>query len=144
MYQSILVATDFGDASRAAEETAVELALAFGARLTLIHVWGLPASAYAESIRLPLDRIELEAGLALEQAAARIRARRPELETLLVPGEPWKRIVEAVHERGHDLVVVGTHGRHGVPRLLLGSVAERVVRMSDVAVLTVRARSAER
>lgn len=138
MFENILVPTDLGDVSRRAEEGAARLAASFGARLTLLHVWTLPASAYAESIRLPLDRIELEAGLALEGAASRLRSIHPRVRTVLLPGEPWQRIVDTANEGGHDLIVIGTHGRHGVPRFLLGSVAEKVVRMSDVPVLTVR------
>ncbi len=141
VFENILVPTDFGDASRRAEEVAGDLASFFGARITLLHVWTLPTSAYAESIRLPLDRIELEAGLALEDAAGRLRAKHEQVRKLLLPGEPWRRIVEAAHDGEHDLVVIGTHGRQGVPRLFLGSVAEKVVRMSEIPVLTVHARA---
>jgi nucleotide-binding universal stress UspA family protein len=137
-FKSILLATDFGDASARAEEVACTMATRFGARLTLMHVWVLPTSAYSESITLPIDRIERAAREALDRAAARLRSVVPNLETHLICGDPSRSIVEAAEERGHDLVVLGTHGRHGVPRFFLGSVAEKVVRSAAVPVLTVR------
>jgi nucleotide-binding universal stress UspA family protein len=53
-------------------------------------------------------------------------------------GRAWKCILDEIREGNVDLVVMGTHGRHGLPRLVLGSVAEKVVRLSPVAVMTVR------
>lgn len=138
-FKNILVPTDFGDASARAEDVACELASRFGAKLTLMHVWTVPTPAYAEAITLPLDQLESAAREALAEEANRVRAKAPELATILTPGLPWRNIVEAVEERGFDLVVIGTHGRHGVPRFFLGSVAEKVVRASPVPVLTVHA-----
>jgi nucleotide-binding universal stress UspA family protein len=139
LFKNILVPTDYGPAAERAADFAAELAKQFHARLTLLHSWEVPLPAYAESITLPLDEMEEGARKALEIEASRVRASFPEVETLLVPGLTWRTIIDAVKERGFDLVVIGTHGRHGVVRLVLGSVAEKVVRASPVPVLTVRA-----
>ncbi len=139
-FKNILVATDFGNASRRAAELGCELARQFGARLTLLHVWTVPIPAYAEAISIRLDEIEKEAVKAMEEEVDRLRDKCPTpIRTLLVVGLAWRTIVDAIEEHKCDLVIVGTHGRHGVERLFLGSVAEKVVRASPVPVLTVRA-----
>jgi nucleotide-binding universal stress UspA family protein len=138
-FKKILVATDFGEAARHAGDVACELATKFGAGLTLLHVWTVPTPAYAESITLPLDRIQKAAEEAMDTEAARLRAQFAELRTIVVPGLAWRAIVKAAQEHGFDLIVIGTHGRRGVPRLFLGSVAEKVVRAAPVPVLTVHA-----
>lgn len=136
-FKNILVPTDFGEASQRAEDLACELAARFGAKLTLMHVWTVPTPAYAEAITLPLDQIEGAAREALDEEVKRVRPKCTEVRSVLTPGVAWRAIVEAVQERGFDLVVIGTHGRRGVPRIFLGSVAEKVVRTSPVPVLTV-------
>ncbi|TKX74832.1 universal stress protein [Halorubrum sp. GN11_10-6_MGM] len=77
----------------------------------------------------------------VEAAAARLRdgESAPEVHTAVETGTPHSAILEYADANGVDLVVMGTHGRTGVERYLLGSVAEKVVRLSDVPVLTVRA-----
>lgn len=136
-FKNILVATDFGEAARHAGDVACELAAKFGARLSLLHVWTVPTPAYAESITLPFDQIQKAAGEAMEAESTRLRAKCGDLRTIVIPGVAWRAIVEAAPEHGFDLIVIGTHGRKGVPRLFLGSVAEKVVRASPVPVLTV-------
>jgi nucleotide-binding universal stress UspA family protein len=80
-----------------------------------------------------------------EAASARLgtllelfRARLPGARRVVRVGSPWEQILEAAREIGADLVVVGTHGRRGVSHVIMGSVAERVVRLSHLPVLTVR------
>lgn len=136
-FKNILVPTDFGEAAQRAEELACELASRFGATITLMHVWFVPTPAYAEAITLPLDQIERAAREKLDAEVKRVREKVTDVKSLLQPGVPWRSIVEAVEEHGFDLVVVGTHGRRGLPRFFLGSVAERVVRAAPVPVLTV-------
>lgn len=138
-FKNILVPTDFGEASQRAEDLACELASRFGAKVTLMHVWTVPTPAYAEAITLPLDQIEAAAREALDEEVKRVRAKCPEVRQILNPGIPWRSVIEAAQEHGYDLIVVGTHGRKGVPRFFLGSVAEKIVRMSPVPVLTVHA-----
>jgi nucleotide-binding universal stress UspA family protein len=133
----ILVPTDFGDASRAAEDAAVHLAEKFDADITLLHAWSVPTPAYAEGLVWPLDEIEAAARKTLADTCARVTKKHTKTKMVLVAGVAWECIVEAAKQRGVDLIVMGTHGRRGVSRLFLGSIAEKVVRLSPVPVLTV-------
>jgi nucleotide-binding universal stress UspA family protein len=73
----------------------------------------------------------------LEKVLKPIRTRIPAATGVVRLGSPWEQILEAAQELGADLIVVGSHGRTGVARALLGSIAEKVVRLSAVPVLTV-------
>lgn len=140
LFKHILVATDFEDSSARVVDVAVEMAKTLDAKLTLLHVWELPIYPYmdfvltAESLAL----VQEAAVKRLESALEAVRKSFPAAESLLKGGGPWDGILEAVAETGADLVVMGTHGRRGVRHLLLGSVAEKVVRLCPVPVLTVR------
>jgi len=140
-FTNILVATDCGPAAQHAADLACDIAASMGARVTLLHVWTVPLPAHAAGIAFPLDQMETAGREVLEAEAARVRARSPgvEVKTLLLPGVAWRVVLEAVEEHKFDLVVVGTHGRTGVQRVLIGSVAEKVVRSAPVPVLTVHA-----
>lgn len=133
----ILVPVDFSPASDRSLEKALELARAFDARITLLHIWSLPAVGYAEGLAWPIDDLQQAAREALGGLAARTTKLYPKTDSVLLEGNEWKQILETVKDQGCDLVVMGTHGRRGLPRLLLGSVAEKVVRLSPVPVLTV-------
>jgi nucleotide-binding universal stress UspA family protein len=133
-FKHILVPTDFGEVSMHAADVACELAERFGARLTLFHVWSIPIPVYAEGIAVPIDLVRQAADEALEQELARVRKKIPAARGLVISGAPASGIVEA---DGCDLVVIGTHGRRGLSRAILGSVAEKVVRTSPVPVLSV-------
>lgn len=144
LFKNILVPTDYGDAAARAADLACELGKQLGARVTLLHVWSVPLPAYAENLTLPLEAMQAAASQALETEAARLRERffeagSPHPRTLLVHGLPWRTIIEAIQEHEFDLVVMGTHGRRGLERVFLGSVAEKVVRAAPVPVLTVQA-----
>ncbi len=139
-FKHLLVPTDFGDASERALDVAIEIATKFDATITLLHATWLPPyyySAYAEGLAWPTDELEGAAGRELAAAVSRARARYPKVAGKLVPGEPWERILEAAQEDEADLIVMGTHGRRGVARAVLGSVAEKTVRMSPIPVLTI-------
>jgi nucleotide-binding universal stress UspA family protein len=137
-FQNIVVPTDFGDAAQRAADLACELATQFQARLTLLHVWSVPVPAYAQRVTVPFEEMRAGVEKALEIEASRLRPRFAAIRSLAIHGQPWSAIVEAVEEHGFDLVVMGTHGRRGVERFFLGSVADRVVRASAAPVLTVR------
>jgi nucleotide-binding universal stress UspA family protein len=142
----ILVPTDFGDSSRAAAEAAVELAHRFRVPLVLLHVFQVPTTVNRGVLATPIaDYVQLvedEAQSALNGEASRLRASRTDVRTALMStvlksGNTWEEILDAAKKFDVGLIVMGTHGRHGLPRALLGSVAERVVRLSPVPVLTV-------
>jgi nucleotide-binding universal stress UspA family protein len=84
-----------------------------------------------------MEEIADAAQEALDSALSSARARYPRCEGLLQAGAPYERILAVAKESGVDLIAMGTHGRRGVSRFMLGSVAERIVRMSPVPVLTV-------
>jgi nucleotide-binding universal stress UspA family protein len=86
--------------------------------------------------------VEDEAQAAMNNEAARLRDKGAEVKTVLVStvlksGRAWEQILDTAEKVDAGLIVIGTHGRRGLPRALLGSVAERVVRLSPVPVLTV-------
>lgn len=143
-FKHILFPTDFSASSERAEATAVGLASAFDARLTLLHVWSVPNAGYAEALSWPIDEMEVAARKELAKAHARVAKLHTSTEAVLRTGREWQCILDQVKEGGVDLIVMGTHGRHGLPRLVLGSVAEKVVRLSPVPVLTLRAADDER
>lgn len=135
----ILVATDFEAASARAEDLAIEIAGKFGAKITLVHVWSVPMPIYAGALSWPADGLERAARAALEDAATKLKARYPKCGAMLAAGFPSDAILATAAEEGVDMIVLGTHGRRGVQRVFLGSVAERVLRRSPVPVLTVSA-----
>ncbi len=138
-FKHILVAIDFSAASSRALELASELAVKFQASLTLVHV--CEVLAYAGLSPPLLDFIAL-----LEESAARelqrivdpLRRKLPSTTSTIRTGLPWQEILEASRETRSDLIIMGTHGRTGFARAWLGSVAEKVVRLATVPVLTVR------
>lgn len=140
-FKNILVATDFGTAAQQAADAACELATMFRSKLTLMHVWTVPMPLYTEGIAVPMSEIEAAAEKAMANEAKRVRQKYPEVRTVVVPGLAWRAVVDAAQEQGCDLVVIGTHGRKGVPRLFLGSVAEKIVRASPAPVLTFHAQT---
>lgn len=142
-FQKILVAVDFSPASDAALEQAARLADAFGASVVVLHVYEAPTFVYPALPFLPLDdissAIEKNATAGVAAIVKRMTANGRAVEGLVRQGSAWQRIEEVAAEILADLVVVGTHGRRGVARAIIGSVAERVVRTSRVPVLTVHA-----
>ena len=142
---SILVPVDFSDASRAALDYALFLGEVFDASIEVVHAWESPIYAGAEKMiardddgerRTLADIVQRHARIELEsfllEAHARVRGR-------LVEGRAHESILRAAKEHPHELIVMGTHGRHGVARLFLGSVAERVVRQASCPVITIHA-----
>ena len=135
----ILVPTDFAAASACALECGVQMARAFDARVTLLHVWELPIYPYMDFMlnSTVISEVEDAAVKGLADALERLQKVMPTAQSSLKTGLPWQGILEACDELGIDLVVMGTHGRQGLSRMTLGSTAEKVVRLSKVPVLTV-------
>ena len=79
----------------------------------------------------------------LDALVAEIRRQHPGTKGVLARGVPWREVLTTIEQSKPDLVVMGTHGRRGVGRAILGSVAEKIVRMSPVPVLTVRSKTAD-
>jgi nucleotide-binding universal stress UspA family protein len=135
----ILVPHDFSDTAAHALTFALNLAERLGTRVTVMHAYEVLSYAFPEGPALTVEmaaQIEGAARTALEGIVS--RARRPGVEVgmALRQGHPWSEIIALAKEAKADLIVMGTHGRRGLSRMLLGSVAERVVRMSPCPVLT--------
>jgi nucleotide-binding universal stress UspA family protein len=144
VFKHVLVATDFGKPAERAAEIGLAFAEKFGSKLTLLFVLSVPNAALASGIPLQMDELEERARTALDAETAKLKERFPHLTSVIRFGSVWEEILAAAKETGVDLIVMGTHGRRGMPRALLGSVAERVVRMATVPVLTVAASEHER
>jgi universal stress protein A len=143
-FRRILHPTDFSRASSPALRRAVALARACRAPLVLLHVMtppspfigeGAPPSSYVDLLTLA----RRSAKRRLAAALARVKRERVRVQAIFAEGLPADAILRAARCTRADLIVMGTHGRTGVSRVFLGSVAERIVRESRCPVLTVRA-----
>lgn len=118
------------------------MAIESNAELVLVHVWHIPPSAFPGEYDLPGDMIQAMVDDSKQRLDAAVRdaslAGAKRVTGTLLTGVPWAEIVEGLEKEGCDLCVMGTHGRSGLPRILLGSVAEKVVRHSPCSVLVVR------
>ena len=137
----ILCPVDFSEPSETALDYAVDLASRFGADLQLVHVYQLPVYALPDGAMMAgpefTTKVTNELTKALGALAEAKKDSGVKIETHLVEGIPYREVVRMSGELEADLVVMGTHGRTGIKHLLLGSVAERVVRSSKVPVITV-------
>src|SRR5580698_1034703 len=136
-FKHILVPTDFGDSAQAGLDAALSLASRADARVTLCHAYTMFVPIYNDAAWVPTAELERPARHALDEALAKAKKSYPRTESKLGCGDPALEILRAATSLGIDLIVIGTHGRRGLSRVLLGSVAEKVVRSSPVPVLTV-------
>jgi nucleotide-binding universal stress UspA family protein len=145
--ERILCATDFSASAERALGRAVSMARWFKAQVTVLHAiapvpWIAPGAAWAAGIVVPQDvlrPVRGELAKALEGFVAPFRAEGIALETRLDDGDPASQIEAVAEALPADLVVMGTHARAGFERLLLGSVAEKVLRRAPCPVLIVGA-----
>ena len=142
---TILVPTDFSEYSRQALSYAEMVAKTFDAKIVLIHVIDTVSYAVTESVQWTEVYARLEATIQpmLDGLIREAEKRGVAAESKLTQGVPYDQIVKTAENVHADLVVMGTHGRTGIPHVLLGSVAERVVRLAPCPVLTVRSRGGE-
>lgn len=142
--RTILVPTDFSEASDAALKYGKEMARVFGASLhvahimedLLAHAWS--AEVYVASMPNLREEIEREANDRLAALVTDDERKGMRVTTALVAGNPFLEIIRYAKANEIDLIVMGTHGRGPVAHMLLGSVAEKVVRKAPCPVLTVR------
>jgi universal stress protein A len=140
--RQILAPTDFSECSKQAVACAYELAQAFGAKLVLLHVIeALPS--YIGFIppggaAMLLGDLERQARLDLAEVLPEAEAAEVEVTRQLVVGSPSHEIVKVAAAEQVDLIVIATHGRTGFSHLVMGSVAERVVRTAPCPVITIR------
>jgi universal stress protein A len=138
--KKILFCTDFSENSERACRCAAEYSKAFGADLTVIHViesWaGFPVDR--EDVLGVVHKMEETANNRLELLAKELGTKNGNMKTHSTIGVPAEDIVLAAKQEHADLIVMGTHGWTGVRHLLLGSVAEKVLRTAGCPVLVVR------
>lgn len=147
MFKHVLVPVDFSETSRAAVRLARDIVAESGGSLTLLHVSALPWHASQEmgmtatgaaAYQVLAEDVSKEQMRALTEMANTELPGPMDRRLLLRQGFPPEEIVEEATQGKQDVVVLGTHGRRGVSRALLGSVAERVVRLCEVPVLITR------
>lgn len=136
-FRLILVASDFQECSNAALEHAIDLAKRCGARLTVVHAFEVPYGGDSPYVAELARTLQGDAEAQLRRLIELVGVRVPGATGIVRCGPAWQQILDVAQEQGADLIVVGSHGRKGLPRALLGSVAEKVVRLSPVPVLTV-------
>jgi universal stress protein A len=144
----ILFPTDFSLAARQAQDYACALADKFAAELHVIHIvadptpvagskgaWALPDDIRERALQAAEAELTEQLKTGFETVGAVVQA--------VLMGEPVREIVRYAREHQIDVIVIGTHGRRGVSHLLLGSVAEKLVRLSTCPVLTVHPECAD-
>lgn len=141
-FRTILVPTDFSAHSAKAVDQAVEMAKAFGSTLHLVHAFNVPVPFVTPyEVAIPenfLEQARDSAKQRLESVRERVQGAGVEVKAHLteVPAAP--AIARVAEELGADLIVMGTRGNTGLKHVILGSVAERVIRQVDCPVLTVK------
>lgn len=137
--ERILVPVDFGEPSHYALLKANELASRLDAEIIALHVHFPPVVAYPEIPATLVERLSDESESAARRSLEEIAVKNPGVRTLLRRGEPDTEILATIEAEKPTMVIMGTHGRRGLRRLFMGSVAERIIAKSPVPVMTIRA-----
>jgi len=139
--KNILVATDFSDLSDHATAYAIELARQLGARVTFLHAFEIPGYSLLDASLMATADVAASISAAADGAMAALVAKQAAsgipVDGLVRLGPPADEVRRVADEMKADLIVVGTHGRRGLARAFLGSVAEVVVRTSKRPVVVV-------
>jgi len=134
-FKNILLATDFSDASEKAFKFATAIARLHSSKIYLVHV--IPPGSNSLIPQIPGHRLRHEAEREMETLASRSEFKQIAHETVLRVGSVWSVLSAVIRGQNIELVVLGTHGRGGLKKLVLGSVAEEVVRRAGCPVITV-------
>ena len=145
-FKSIVIATDGSPYSTAAASEAIGIAKKNNSKLTVISV--VPAElATPTDVDFGVSQMEHLAEKEMQVAEKNAKAVKEaaqkegvEVQAFVMTGKPADAIIETAKEKNADLIIVGSHGRTGIERLLMGSVAERVIVMSSCAVLVVKSK----
>jgi nucleotide-binding universal stress UspA family protein len=141
--RNIICAVDFSEYSEYALRYAVHFAETFDADLKLLHVVELPflpsySLAGVPDLSIPTEEIEAGARQKMDEVVAKWRAKYAKVEGQVRTGTAFVEIIGYAREVDADLIVVGTHGRTGLRHMLIGSVAEKIVRKAPCPVLSVK------
>lgn len=137
MYEHVLIPVDGSKGSRGAVERGLDIAKTYGATVHALYAVE-PIYLMDANVDQVVSALESEGEAATEDVAKQAEAAGVEVETHVEQGEPYRAILDYADDHDVDLIVMGTHGRTGLNKLLLGSVTEKVVRSSNVPVMTVR------
>ena len=142
LFNNILVPIDFSDHSKAALGSAIALAKTFGSKIHLLHCYQVQAGSIAPyGIAVPsayFDDIRKEAVRRLDEWAVQVSTEQIDVELSVSSEFPSQGIVLTAEKQESDLIVMGTRGLTGVKHVMLGSVAERTLRLSPCPVMTVK------
>jgi nucleotide-binding universal stress UspA family protein len=137
----LLVPIDFTDTSDFALEYALQLATGLGADIVVMHAYELPIYGFPDGAMIATaevaTKLSTAAQTALDAAVTSRKDRGVPMSSVLRDGVPYEEINTVAGEMDVDIIVIGTHGRKGLTRMLLGSTAEKVVRTATRPVLTV-------
>jgi nucleotide-binding universal stress UspA family protein len=141
--KKILCPVDFSESSEHALRYAVAFTEAYGAELTLLHVIELPylpsySTAGVPDLNLPVERMQEQSRAQLRELFERHQPEAGRIDGHSTVGNPFLEIIRHARDGEFDLIVMGTHGRTGLQHVLIGSVAEKVVRKAPCPVLTVK------
>ncbi|MCC7203417.1 MAG: universal stress protein [Nitrospirae bacterium] len=139
-FSKILYLTDFSEPSESAAPYAISIAGKYGCRIYVAHV--IEPFTYADDFGIDygaqLREMEATARRLLDKTVASMKKTGANIESVMLSGNPSAEIVRFARDEAIDLIVMATHGRSGVEHLLMGSVAEKVVRRSPCPVMTVK------
>ena len=145
IFRKIMLATDGSESARKAVDSAIEIAKSSNAKLYAVHVIALgdyyssmPLSIDAEWIKAMEEHLRIQGKEATHYVENAGRAANVEVEPVILEGNPANEIVDFAEKNDIDLIVMGTQGKTGIQRFLIGSVAENVVRHSIKTVLVVK------
>jgi nucleotide-binding universal stress UspA family protein len=131
MFKTILVPTDGSEYAGRAEDVAISLASKYDARIVGVYV-------IDEKLIYPYDVLEDEGKSILKNLSKKAKEKDVVVDEILVFGDPRKDLITITKRMNSDIVVIGTHGKKGLERLLLGSVAESILKSVEVPVLLVK------
>lgn len=143
MYDKILVPTDGGDPVEKAADHAMAIAEKFNAEIYALYVIDTRVADTEDLLQMVVKERKKVGQKAADIIQSKAEERNLEVKADIDYGAPSKTILEYTSENDIDLVVIGTRGRTGLGKVMLGSVAEKVVRLSDAPVMTVRNRKIE-
>lgn len=143
MYEDILLPFDGSDGARAVLHHASEIARSVSATLHVLYVADTARDSVTTVDGQVIDTLVQQGEDIVESATNTLDETGVDYETDVVQGNPAPSIVEYAEQYGHDLIVIPTHGRTGISRYLIGSVTEKVIRLSSVPVLTARMQADE-
>jgi nucleotide-binding universal stress UspA family protein len=136
-WQKILIATDGSKYSEAATEKAIDFAVSYGGELIILSVVDVPAEFYGESPEA-WDNLVVKAQTYADKAKQRAEASGIKAQAFVREAETWQTIVDMADEKKADTIIMGSHGRTGLKRLLMGSVTEKVIGHAPCPVLVVK------